>query len=96
MRIRTPRDLGLMIRDRRRRLGLDQRDLSLLLGVSRKWLIDIEKGKPRAALGLALQTLNALDLFLDVNEGVPAKTRKGAGKMVDIDKIVATARRSRT
>jgi HTH-type transcriptional regulator / antitoxin HipB len=65
MRIRSPSELGALIRARRRQLGLDQIGLAEKVGVSRQWIIEIEKGKPRAAIGLILRTLNALGIFLD-------------------------------
>ena len=60
MILRTPSDLGLLIRDRRKSLGLDQRELAEKVGVSRLWIIEIEKGKPRAEIGLVMRTLLAL------------------------------------
>ena len=65
MRFRSPAALGAIIRDRRRRLGLEQKALAEKVGVSRQWIINIEKGKPRAALGLVLRTINALGIQLD-------------------------------
>lgn len=50
MRIRTPVDLGALIRDRRTKLGLDQRSLAKKVGVSRQWIVEVEKGKPRAEI----------------------------------------------
>ncbi|MGH7298057.1 MAG: helix-turn-helix domain-containing protein, partial [Polyangiaceae bacterium] len=62
--VRTPTDLGALIRDRRRRLGLDQRALAERVGVSRQWIIEAEQGKPGAAVGLVLRTLQALGVTL--------------------------------
>src|SRR5689334_5960950 len=62
--LRTARDLGAFARDRRKRLGVDQASLAAKVGVSRSWLIDFEKGKPRSELGLVLRTLAALGLVL--------------------------------
>ena len=67
MLIRTPIEIGLMIRERRRSLGLDQEELAGRAGVSRQWIVEIEKGKPRAEIGLVLRTLNALGLGLSVD-----------------------------
>lgn len=58
--IRTAQDLGIAIRDRRKALGIDQATLAGRVGVSRKWIIDIEKGKPRASVELVLRTLDIL------------------------------------
>lgn len=67
MYLRTPSDLGAAIRDKRRRMNLDQSDLAMQVGVSRKWIIDVEKGKPRAEVGLILRTLDVLGLRLSLH-----------------------------
>jgi HTH-type transcriptional regulator / antitoxin HipB len=90
MLLRTPHDLGAAIRDRRRRLNLDQRDLARQIGVSRKWIIDVEKGKPRAELGLVLRTLDALGLRLALDAA--AETLPPATPGADIDKILDRTR----
>jgi y4mF family transcriptional regulator len=61
-------DLGNIIREGRKQRGLDQTTLAHEIGVSRKWVIDIEKGKPRAELGLVLRTLNALGISLSTRQ----------------------------
>ena len=94
MRIRTPTDLGALIRDRRIKLGLDQRSLAQKIGVSRQWLVQVEKGKPRAEIGLLLRTIDALGVHLMSQEEAPGKKRHTA-PAVDIDSIVATARGER-
>jgi HTH-type transcriptional regulator/antitoxin HipB len=98
MIVRTPTELGLLIRERRRALGLDQQALAKKVGVSRLWVIEIEKGKPRAEVGLVLRALLALDLDLDVSAepaATPAKRRAGAIAVPDIDAIVRNARKPR-
>jgi HTH-type transcriptional regulator/antitoxin HipB len=95
MIVRTPSDLGLLIRERRRKLGLDQQELAKKVGVSRLWVIEIEKGKPRAEIGLVMRTLLALDLELDVSTApaaAPVTRRAGAVSVPDIDAIVRKAR----
>lgn len=98
MIVRTPSDLGLLIRERRKKLGLDQQELAKKVGVSRLWVIEIEKGKPRAEIGLIMRTLLTLDLQLDVGPepaAAPAKRRAGAISVPDIDAIVRDARKRR-
>ncbi len=91
MHIRTPLDLGLVIRQRRRDLGLNQTELAARVGVGRQWIVAIEHGKARAELGLVLRTLVALDLALMVNDDA---RRQGRGKpAIDIDAIVEAAKR---
>ena len=91
MHIRTPTDLGALIRDRRIKLGLDQRSLAQKVGVSRQWIVEVEKGKPRAEIGLLLRTIDALGIHLMSEEEAPGKKRHTA-PAVDIHSIVAAAR----
>jgi hypothetical protein len=51
MRIRTSRELGAVLRNQRQALALSQVALSEKARVSRKWIVEIEKGKARAELG---------------------------------------------
>ena len=93
--VRTPADVGALIRDRRRARELDQAELARSVGVSRLWINQVEKGKPGASLGLVLRTLDVLGIRLqtapetgvDVATGEPVIT-------ADIDEIVANARRA--
>jgi HTH-type transcriptional regulator / antitoxin HipB len=91
MFVRTPADLGAVIRDRRKQLKLDQAAFAKRIGVSRYWVILIERGHTRAELALVLRALDALDIKLDATID-QAKRRTGA---VDIDAIVAKAKKSK-
>lgn len=82
MLIHTARELGLLIREARRRANLTQAVLAERIGVSRKWVIDLEGGKTTAEVGRVLQALRALDLSLDVRPDA-----RGAAT-VDLDAIV--------
>lgn len=64
----TPRDIGLAIRRRRQELGWDQARLAQAAGASRQWIVEIERGKPRAELERVLRTLAALGLTLAIDE----------------------------
>lgn len=66
MRIRTAADLGAFIRERRVKLAMDQSDLAEKAGTSRKWIVEVEQGKPRAEIGLVLRTLKALGVSLEI------------------------------
>jgi HTH-type transcriptional regulator / antitoxin HipB len=90
MFVRTPRDVGALIRDQRKRLGLDQQALATRAGVSRKWLMEVERGKARAELGLVLRTLDALGMEIQIEP--PAPDRPNA-RSPDIDQIVEAARK---
>jgi y4mF family transcriptional regulator len=66
MRLSNARDLGLYVRSRRGAAGLNQLDAANRAGVSRRWLSDLESGKPTAEVGLVFQLIAALGLFMDV------------------------------
>ncbi len=67
MRLSSARDLGLYVRDRRRSLGISQDRLGKEARVSRRWLSDVEAGKPTAEIGLIFSVLHALDLTLEAS-----------------------------
>lgn len=85
--LKTPADLGNVIRQRRKALGWDQARLAHESGVSRQWIIDIEKGKPRAELQLVLRTANVLGLRLTAS-GPNADVEGVDIPAVDIDSIL--------
>ena len=95
MLIRTPDELGLVIRDRRRKLKLNQTELAGRAKVGRQWLVELEKGKARAPFDLVLRTLAAPDLSLAVETAEPA-TSSGHEPAIDLDAIIAGTRRART
>ena len=93
MRIRTPLDIGLVIRDRRRKLGLSQAELARKVGAGRQWVVAIERGRPRAELGLVLRTLSALGISFAVDAGDRRSPSPDGIPPADIDAVVRAARR---
>jgi len=96
--IRTPSDLGALIRERRTKLGFDQRTLAKKAGTSRKWLIEVENGKPRAEIGLIFRTLKALGVTLtisDTTSDVPRKRARTVAPSVDINQIIDSLKKPR-
>ena len=93
MHVRTPKEIGLAIQDRRKQLGLDQAELARRAGVSRQWVIAIEQGKSGAALGLVMRTLKALDLSVWLGKlPVAAAATPPA---LDLDAVIERARGKR-
>ena len=89
MRIRTATDLGAFIRERRTALGMDQVSLAKKSGTSRKWLVEVEQGKPGAEIGLILRTLKSLEISIDVEADSQAETpSQGKEKAPDINSIL--------
>ena len=92
MHVRTPLDLGLILRDSRRKLGLSQGELATRAGVGRQWLVAIEHGKARAEIGMVLRTLATLGLTLSV-DGEASDHRAGNHDDIapaDIDAVVSS------
>jgi HTH-type transcriptional regulator / antitoxin HipB len=73
-RTNSPSDLGAAIRARRSALGITQDDLALSIGVNRKVIGQLERGKETVRLDIALSAARALGL----NIGVEARGETGA------------------
>lgn len=73
-RVRSARDLGVVVRSERQAANLTQADLAERAGVTREWLVKFEKGAPGAQLGKALSVLNALHSKVTVESGKPQST----------------------
>ncbi len=56
---------GALIRELRKAQGLRQEDLALATGVGRRYLIELEAGKPTARLGPALLIAQQLGIQFD-------------------------------
>jgi HTH-type transcriptional regulator/antitoxin HipB len=61
--------LGEALRDRRRQLGLNQRQLGRLAGVGVAFLYELEHGKPTVRLDKVLAVLEVLGLELCLRPG---------------------------
>lgn len=88
-RIATSADLGAVIRESRLAARLTQAELAAKAGVSREWLIGLERGaRPRAELTKVLSVLDVLDLPLAVGrassasgDGAEREQPEGAGSL---------------
>ena len=80
MRSLSAKDIGRIIRDRRRGLRLTQEQLAAKARVTARWLRDVEHGKDTAEIGKVLAVLAQLDLHIDVT---PLEKAKAAGHRVD-------------
>ena len=71
--IRTSRDFGRLIRERRLAQGMTQRELALACGTGERFIVELEAGKPSCQLGKALVVaiavgLRPFDLMTENNE----------------------------
>jgi len=60
----TPQQIGILIRQTRKRLGVTQRELALTSGTGLRFVIDLEKGKETCEIGKALTVLQTLGIKL--------------------------------
>jgi HTH-type transcriptional regulator/antitoxin HipB len=94
MRIRTATDLGAFIRERRTNLGMDQISLAKKAGTSRKWIVEVERGKPGAEIGLILRTLKSLEISIDLEADSSVETSpSGKAKAPDINSVLDSLKR---
>ena len=58
----TPEQIGKLIRETRKNLGVTQKDLALTSGTGIRFIIDLEKGKDTCEIGKVLTVLNTLGI----------------------------------
>src|SRR5260370_38432264 len=82
----SPQDIGKLIRDTRKRLGVTQRDLALTSGTGLRFVIDLEKGKETCQIGKALTILNTLGIKVTLtHRPVPSKEGKRMATTLNAD-----------
>lgn len=92
--LRTPADIGALLRDRRKALGLDQADLADRIGVGRLWVNQVERGKPGASVGLVLRALAAVGVELTAASDVhTSQSNRTPIDAPDINAIIEASRR---
>ena len=65
MRIRTARDIGILIKEARNRRGLSQAALAKMINTTQTWVSWIENGKQTAEIGSVLLALTTLGVEMD-------------------------------
>ena len=70
----TPKGIGKVVRETRKRLGVTQKGLALTSGTGLRFVIDLEKGKETCQIGKALTILHTLGIRLTLTPPpIPAK-----------------------
>ena len=64
--IQDAKQLGDAIRERRRELGVTQKDLAMTAGTGLRFIIDLEKGKPTCHIQKAFQVVRTLGLKISL------------------------------
>lgn len=67
MRITSPEELGRYVRATRKQQGLTQEALAGASGVGPRFIVELEKGKPRLELGKVLIVLQMLGISLSAD-----------------------------
>jgi len=72
----TPAQIGLLIRQTRRSLGVTQKDLALSSGTGMRFVIDLEKGKETCEIGKTLTILHTLGIRMTLTPPLPPASAK--------------------
>jgi y4mF family transcriptional regulator len=85
MTLTSVTDIAARVRQARQDRGWTQVQLAEHSGVSRDWIIALEKAKPSLEIALVLRTLKALNLSLKMEE--PGRQQQ-ADEVIDIDDLL--------
>lgn len=66
--IKTAKDLGTLIRQRRKEMGLSQADLAGICNVGNRFLVELEAGKPTVQFDKALYVVANVGLELHIRK----------------------------
>jgi HTH-type transcriptional regulator/antitoxin HipB len=72
----TTQDIGRLVRETRKGLGVTQKELALTSGTGLRFIIELEKGKETAEIGKVLRILQTLGIQLTLTPP-PAATKRG-------------------
>lgn len=72
----TPQDIGRLVRETRKGLGVTQKELALTSGTGLRFIIELEKGKETAEIGKVLTILQTLGIQFILTPP-PATPKKG-------------------
>lgn len=73
-KVRSPADIGALVRSTRKEQNLRQDELAGVSGVGLRFIVDLEAGKPTAQIGKVLQVLQTLGCSIDIL--APGERRK--------------------
>lgn len=73
----SPADIGKLVRETRRNLGVTQKDLALTSGTGLRFIIELEKGKETCQIGKVLTVLHTLGIRMSL--GPPTSKQEGSG-----------------
>jgi HTH-type transcriptional regulator/antitoxin HipB len=69
----SSQDIGRIVRETRKNLGVTQKTLALTSGTGLRFVIELEKGKPTCELGKALTVVQTLGIRITLTPPMSAK-----------------------
>ena len=72
----TVQEIGQMIRESRKRLGVTQKDLALTSGTGLRFVIDLEKGKETCQIGKVLTVLHTLGMGIALTPSAVSESKE--------------------
>lgn len=88
MKIRTPLELGMYIRDARQAKDVSQSELAALLGTTQAWVSDLEKAKRAPGIDAVLRVFDALGIAMDLQDAAaPVPPAVGFDDIPEIDDL---------
>jgi transcriptional regulator with XRE-family HTH domain len=91
VKVTTKHELGLLLAERRRQLGMTQQEFADFVGVPRLWVAQVETGKTNPTLSRLLEVVRLAGLSLSLDPPPDDRDRPQA----DLDGAVPSPRRHR-
>jgi len=74
----TSAEIGRLVRETRKTLGVTQRDLAMTAGTGLRFIIELEQGKPSCQIGKVLTVLHTLGIRVALEApGAPDDRKAG-------------------
>ena len=68
MKIKTTKDIAILIKAERKKQNLTQTELAGLCNVGLRFIVDVEAGKETCQIGKVLKVLDVLGINLEIKE----------------------------
>lgn len=72
----TVQQIGQIVRENRKRLGVTQKDLALTSGTGLRFVIDLEKGKETCQIGKVLTVLQTLGIQITLTPPAASENKE--------------------
>ncbi|MDA1069362.1 MAG: helix-turn-helix domain-containing protein [Verrucomicrobia bacterium] len=89
MKVNSPKDLGLLVRDCRKSKGWTQAELAKRSGVKPLWISQFERGKSTAQVKLVFSALKALGIDLWTRDP-SSKSSYPKISLINLDDIISS------